>query len=103
MIDLSLYAKDTEELKLLNGEIIHLKKPTQNLILRMMNLEGLKKKDIVLAFDEIYSIAAAILSANTEGITFEVDAVKSEYDTTLVNAIIQSYMEWATKMVNQNF
>ena len=63
MIDLQAFKETTEELKLFDGEIVNLKKPTQKLIIDIMAFEdSVKKKNNVNIMDTLGKLLLSILN-----------------------------------------
>lgn len=103
MIDLSLYKEQTEEVKLFDSSVIHLKKPTQGLIIEMMAVENQKGKKPLEIIKEVNTVLAKVLSNNTEEKQFTTDYIQDNFDIALATSFIKGYMDFATKIVTQDF
>ena len=104
MIDLSVFAAETEPVKLLSGEVINLNKPTQKIILNMMNMENdVKGKEPLEAIGVVNKNLVDILNNNADGKTFNIDFIETNFSYNLAYAFIQHYMDWATKIQTQDF
>ena len=105
MLDLTDICGSLYEIKLADGLIYKLKRPTQGLyesIIRMGKLsKGDKTEELI---DECMKILVRILNRNTENKLFTEEAVKEDYDFTIammvISDYIQHYAQEVTKQVN---
>ncbi len=104
MIDLQAFKEVTEETKLFDGSIIHLKKPTQKIIIDMMAFEkNMKNADEQTALKEINKLLLIILNNNTENKLFEVEYIQKYFTFDTMLAFIKAYSDFAKKVQDQNF
>lgn len=104
MIDLNAFKETTEEVKLFNGEIINLKKPTQQMIIDMMALQDdINKKDSKKLIEKVNKLLISILNHNAENKQFDIDYIKNNFTYETMLAFIKAYGEFANKINNQDF
>ena len=76
VLDLSVFEEETMDVKLAGGVVVHIKKPTQRLVIDMMGLrhinENLPEAQILAKVNEM---AGKILSNNADGLTFDAAGV----------------------------
>lgn len=101
ILDLSVYNNETLDITMLDGSVLHIKKPTQALVIRMVELSQLQENQPEKVLDGLVELCAAILSNNNDGITYSVEQVANELDIVLVSAIIKAYSEF-TKELQSN-
>jgi len=104
MIDLQAFKETTEELKLFDGEIVNLKKPTQKLIIDMMAFEdSVKKKNNVNIMDTLGKLLLSILNNNIENKQFKIDYINENFTPETMMIFMKSYSEFAQNIQNQAF
>lgn len=101
ILDLSVYNDETLDITMLDGSVLHVKKPTQALVIRMVELSQLQETQPEKVLGGLVELCAAILSNNNDGITYSVEQVANELDIVLVSAIIKAYSEF-TKELQSN-
>lgn len=98
ILDLSAFSEETADIRMANGRVLHLKKPTQRLVIHMLQLRQVDEHsaplEIMGALDRI---AMEILNNNADGVTFGMDVV-SEMETDAKTGILQAYSDWATQL-----
>ena len=100
ILDLSVYEGKTFDVKLPDGTLLNIKKPTQALVIMIMGLEEKNGADVVSAMGEL---AARILSNNTNGKTFSVDWVNENTDISMLAAIINGYTDFMREIQSNPF
>lgn len=98
MLDLTA-AVSTElyEIKMLDGKVLHLKRPTQALQQTIVQMKS--DDDESNLVEVITAIFVRIINRNTEGITYTEKDFEEDYDITLIGMVVQDYFEYWTKEI----
>ena len=94
VLDLTTFIEETLDIKMPDGSTIHIKKPTQRMVIAMLNLR--EKAQSASPTEQIEAIEDAILSilnSNTDGITFTSDSIE-DLNVGMRTAIIRAYSEY---------
>lgn len=91
MIDLSKNKKDLYPIKLEDGTILKLKKPTQSMYIQMVQLEDSKGEGVQM-IEEIFSILVRIFNRNDQGIVFTLNEIEEMVDIETAMLIIEDYL-----------
>lgn len=97
MLDLTKYKNDYYEIKWFDGEVLKLKKPTQQLLMRITSLEQLSQEEQFNAFVDIIS---DVLNSNTAGRVFTADDLM-DMDLQIIQAILQDYIASIYKQLGE--
>lgn len=98
VLDLSAYAEETADIRLADGNVLHLKKPTELMVIHLMQLKGVdENSDPTLILTTLNRITTEILNCNTDGVTFAYKDV-AMMETAQKAAIMESYSRWATEL-----
>lgn len=94
-LDLSLFVKQTLDITMPNGDIIHIKKPTQANVIKLMALKDTTEDTALDAMSELVYI---IFNSNTDGKHFTKDELDEELDLTMKVAVINAYNEFIQEL-----
>ena len=98
VLDLSAYVEETADVTMADGNVIHLKKPTERLVIHLMQLRDIDENSEPLAIlSTLNRIAQEILNNNADGAAFDLKTV-SAMQTDQKAAIIRAYSEWANEL-----
>lgn len=104
MLDLAFTDK-TYEIKLADGTILNLNRPTQAIQETLINIKSLmdaKGEDAALeAMNVIMNVFTRILNRNTEGMKFEQDKIKEDYDIGVAMIVLQDYFTFWNKEIQE--
>lgn len=103
MLDLSVLAQETLDIKLLDGEIVHIKKPSKGLLIELnkADLEMEKETNFEKMVEMLERITAKILSNNTSKKMFVAEQLEElDIDYSLQTQIFKAYLEFVTKSLN---
>lgn len=95
MLDLTEICGQLYEIKLADGNVYKLKRPTQGLyetIIRMGKLTQGDKTEELMA--ECVNVLVRILNRNTEGKEFTLKDVEEDYDFTIAMMVMSDYMKF---------
>lgn len=97
ILDLQAYEEETADIRMADGQVLHLKKPSEALIielLRLQHIDTAKPEEIVAALNRV---CRAVLNNNTDGDAFSEESVNGlSYDAK--TAIITAYTAFATEL-----
>lgn len=92
MIDLSKKtATELYKIKLEDGTILKLKKPTQSMLVQMMEMSQSKEKDYEI-ITELFNLLTRIFNRNTNGMTFTQEQIEEILDLEIAMTIVQDYL-----------
>ena len=99
MLDLTKIAHKLYEIKTPEGDILHIKRPSQNLLNKMMNIreEDMENPEIV---NEIYEVLNSIFNMNTDDKTYDKEYT-SQFDLTVVAMILEDYFNFITRELGE--
>jgi len=109
MLDLSVFQREYWEVKLFDGSIIHISKPSQRLVIDMMavqqtfadlntNPDKYTVEDILKEFNDILM---KILNNNKEEKKFTIKYIEQNFDLEIGNVFISEYMEFVNQIQNR--
>lgn len=103
MLDLSVLAQETLDIKLLDGEIVRIKKPSKGLLIELnkADLKMAKETNFEEMVQMIENITAKVLSNNTHKKLFEPEQLESlGIDYSLQTQIFKAYLGFVAKSLN---
>ncbi|WP_337528835.1 hypothetical protein [Zhenhengia sp.] len=102
MLDLSVLAQETLDIKLLDGEIVCIKKPSKGLLIELnkADLEMAKETDFEKMVEMLERIIAKILSNNLNKKLFTTEQLEElDIDYLLQTQIFEAYLDFVTKFL----
>lgn len=95
ILDLNVFVQETLDIKLLDGSVIHILKPTREQVIKIANLQHLKQTaKAEVAFDRMDSLVLDILNSNDAETIFDRDYVEQQLNIRMRIAIITAYSAW---------
>lgn len=91
MIDLSKKTTELYKIKLEDGTILRLKKPTQLMLVQMVEMSQSKEKDFEIVI-ELFNLLTRIFNRNVNGMTFTQEQIEEMLDLEIAMAIVQDYL-----------
>lgn len=98
ILDLSVYKNDTFDITMVDGSVVNVKKPTQAIVIKLMELteaQNAQSKDLL---DLLVDATATLLSNNNEGKVFSKEWVSNNLDFTMIVAIIRGYTAFTEEL-----
>lgn len=98
-LDLTVFKEDTFDIKLLDGSMIKIKKPSQKMFMEFIAYQDMKtdnQEEVIQALD---ILIIKIINNNTDGKEFTIEQLDFTFDMKL--AIMQAYVNFITNLVNQ--
>lgn len=101
MLDLTTALGTLYQIKMADGEVLNLRRPTQALQQSIVNLQkyGSDADKIEEAMSGAINIFTRILNRNTESKEFTEEEVAEEYDYTVALMVITDYLKFYAKEV----
>lgn len=101
MLDLSVFQEHTVDIKMTDGTILSLKKPSQKMYIKFLDYSNKihDKQDTGEVFDEINTIVHMILNNNDNGTTVDLNTVK-KLSMDMKTAIINYYMQFINEILS---
>ena len=96
MIDLSKKTTELYKIKLEDGTILRLKKPTQLMLVQMVEMSQSKEKDFEIVI-ELFNLLTRIFNRNVNGMTFTQEQIEEMLDLEIAMIIVQDYLNSTLK------
>ena len=98
ILDISAFRDETADIRMENGTVLHLRKPTERMVIHMLQLKDVDEtKPPLEILAALNRMAAEILNNNADGLEFSLATV-AEMDTEIKANILQAYSEWAARL-----
>ena len=95
MLDLTALSGELYEIKLMDGEVYQLKRPTQALYETIIRIgEEAKGGDSSKVLKEAMDVFLRILNRNTSGRIFKLKELEEDYDFTIAMMVMSDYMKY---------
>lgn len=102
MLDLTVICGSLYEIKLLDGTVLKLKRPTQEMYETILSLSKSVKKmedgDMGI-IDAVMEVFAAILNRNDKGIKFTKEQLADDYDFMVAMTVMGDYMKFYSEEI----
>lgn len=99
MLDLTAQTTKLYEIKLLDGQVLELKRPTQAMQETTLKLNGLGSNNAKEVFTILLNLFARILNRNEQGIQYKEKELAENYDVALMTTVIKDYFDyWNTEI-----
>lgn len=99
MLDLQAFQEKTFEVKLVDGTIINLRKPSQKLVIDIMAYEEkLKDKNIKVVIESFVGLMVDILNNNTDGRKFNKAYVEKYFSLDLGKIFLEAYIDFVQEI-----
>lgn len=95
VIDLSVFEKQTLALKMPDGGILQIRKPTQQMVIEMMKFRAINQdSDIEMIVNAMDAMVLAILNSNEQMKTYTQEELNNTLNLDMKTIIIQAYGEF---------
>ena len=103
MLDLTVLVEKCFEIKMPNGEVVSIKKPTQKMALDLSNnkelIEAEENKDIEKVIKIINDRVMIVLNHNKEGRVFKAEEL-TDLNLDIIKLIVEGYLQWVKDLNN---
>lgn len=98
ILDLSAFRDETADIRMADGNVLHLKKPTEALVIELLQLRYVDGASMsVELLTALNRVCTAILNNNADGVAFTREAVAAlQLDQKA--AVVQAYTDFATRL-----
>lgn len=102
MLDLTNAFGELYQVKLFDGTVLNLKRPTQALMNEIINLQkmGASTKNIDKLMKETMAIFVRVLNRNDDDIEYTVDGIGSDYDYSVALLVIGDYLKYYSQEIS---
>ena len=98
ILDLSVYREETADIRMSNGVVVHLNKPTEALVIELLQLRNVDATAAsVELLDALNRVCRAVLNNNADGVEFGPEVVAA-LPMDQKAAIISAYTDFATRL-----
>ena len=102
MLDLAVICGSLYEIKLLDGTVLKLKRPTQEMYETILSLSKSVKKmedgDMGI-IDAVMEVFTAILNRNDKGLKFTKEQLSDDYDFLVAMTVMSDYMKFYSQEI----
>lgn len=95
VLDLSLFVKQTLDITMPDGDILHIKKPSQAMVIKLMAFQEVEEDKAFEALDELCLL---VLNNNKEGKTFTADWLNDNFDWVMKSAVVKAFSEFIQEL-----
>lgn len=97
VLDLSVFSAITLDIKLPDGRLLKLMKPTQRLVIKLMALKSLDVSDSKAIMTALDDMTLDILNSNDSGTIFDMIFVNT-LNTAMKSALVRAYTDFITQV-----
>ncbi len=104
MLDLAKLQQNFYKIKLLDGTILQIPKPSQLLLRNMMELENVDntfENSSTLIIKEIYNILFEIFNTNKNGIKYTLEDIEKMFDLSTALIVIKDYINFSFDILGE--
>lgn len=95
ILDLSLFTQETLDIKLPDGKMIHIAKPSREQVIKIAELKQLKESSKpAVVQDRLDSLVLDILNGNDAGEVYTRDYIDNTLNVRMRVAVITAYAAW---------
>lgn len=94
ILDLTVYANDTLDITMPDGEVVSVKKPTQGFYLELLNHANSQERDV----EKLPKIVLSILNYNTSNRTFTLEDIVEKLTFVMMRGIYNTYVKWMNEL-----
>ena len=91
ILDLSVFREETLDITMMDGQVIHVRKPGQGMVIELIKLRDINEHtEAEKALAALDGLTAMILNDNTDGVHFEPESVR-KLSLKVKQAILNAY------------
>lgn len=99
MLDLSKKIEKPYEIKMFDGTILQIRKPSQEMLLDLVRLQD-NSEDMVVALEQFGKTLLKILNRNQNGKLYT-EAILDEFSIDMITAVIQDYLSYSLSLLGE--
>lgn len=101
MLDLGKIKQDLYKIKLADGTILKIKKPTQAMLLTMVEFRNADEKEDIELLGDLYVLMLRIFNRNTNDIEFSMDDIQEMFALETALIVLKDYMDFSFKQLGE--
>lgn len=101
MLDLGKIKQDLYKIKLADGTILKIKKPTQAMLLTMVEFRNADEKEDIELLGDLYALMLRIFNRNTNDIKFSMDDIQEMFALETALIVLKDYMDFSFKQLGE--
>lgn len=101
MLDLGKIKQDLYKIKLADGTILKIKKPTQAMLLTMVEFRNADEKEDIELLGDLYALMLRIFNRNTNDIEFSMDDIQEMFALETALIVLKDYMDFSFKQLGE--
>lgn len=101
MLDLRKIKQDLYKIKLADGTILKIKKPTQAMLLTMVEFRNADEKEDIELLGDLYVLMLRIFNRNTNDIEFSMDDIQEMFALETALIVLKDYMDFSFKQLGE--
>lgn len=101
MLDLGKLKQDLYKIKLDDGTILKIKKPTQAMLLTMVEFRNADEKEDIELLGDLYALMLRIFNRNTNDIEFSMDDIQEMFALETALIVLKDYMDFSFKQLGE--
>lgn len=101
MLDLGKLKQDLYKIKLADGTILKIKKPTQAMLLTMVEFRNADEKEDIELIGDLYVLMLRIFNRNTNDIEFSMEDMQEMFALETALIVLKDYMDFSFKQLGE--
>lgn len=101
MLDLGKIKQDLYKIKLADGTILKIKKPTQAMLLTMVEFRNADEKEDIELLGDLYALMLRIFNRNTNDIEFSMEDMQEMFALETALIVLKDYMDFSFKQLGE--
>lgn len=101
MLDLGKLKQDLYKIKLDDGTILKIKKPTQAMLLTMVEFRNADEKEDIELLGDLYALMLRIFNRNTNDIEFSMEDMQEMFALETALIVLKDYMDFSFKQLGE--
>ena len=101
MLDLGKIKQDLYKIKLADGTILKIKKPTQAMLLTMVEFRNADEKEAFELLEDLYALMLRIFNRNANNIEFSMEDIEEMFGLETALIVLKDYMDFSFKQLGE--
>lgn len=101
MLDLGKIKQDLYKIKLADGTILKIKKPTQAMLLTMVEFRNADEKEDIELLGDLYALMLRIFNRNTNDREFSMEDMQEMFALETALIVLKDYMDFSFKQLGE--
>lgn len=101
MLDLNKIKQECYKIKLVDGTVLKLKKPTQAMLITLYDMKDIADSEDVEMLEKLYEFLLRIFNRNLNDITYTKDDIEEILDIKTAMIFLQDYFDFHYKQLGE--